>query len=396
MPNSYGFDDLPDRRSTESVKWNYYDEDVLPMWVADMDFRSPEPVIRALHERVEHGVFGYPEEMPEFRRVLVERLLRLYQWKIEPEDIVFLPGVVTGFNLVSQALAQPGQAALIQTPVYPPFLSMPCSAGLERQEAELTLQADGTYSIDMDGFRAAFTGKTGLFLLCNPHNPVGRVFRREELESMAEVCLSNGVPICSDEIHCDLVYSGHRHLPIASLDAEIARNTVTLMAPSKTFNIAGLECSVAIIQNPALREKVQKARRGVVGGVNIMGLVAGLTAYKEGQPWLSALLRYLEGNRDYLLKFVQEELPEIRMASPEGTYLAWLDCRDAGIPGKPYEFFLERGRVALNPGETFGRGGRGFVRLNFGCPRAMLRQSLERMRHALLEERQAQKATPGE
>ncbi len=392
MSNPFGFDDLPDRRSTESVKWNYYDADVLPMWVADMDFRSPEPVIRALRERVEHGVFGYPEEPPELRRVVVERMERLYQWRIKPEDVLFLPGVVTGFNLVSQALTQPGQAALIQPPVYPPFLSMPHSANLKRQDAPLTLQPDGNYTVDPDAFKAAITEKTGLFLLCNPHNPVGRVFRREELEGMAQACLSRGVPICSDEIHCDLVFSGQRHIPIASLDADIAQNTVTLMAPSKTFNIAGLECSVAIIQNPALREKVQSARRGVVGGVNVLGLVAGLAAYKDGQPWLSALLRYLEGNRDYLYDFVQRELPGVRMSRPEGTYLAWLDCRDAGIPGSAYEFFLERARVALNPGETFGSGGRGFVRLNFGCPRRMLQDALERMRNALVEARAAMEA----
>lgn len=392
MSNPFGFDDLPDRRNTESVKWNYYDEDVLPMWVADMDFRSPEPVIRALRERVEHGVFGYPEEPPELRRLVVERMECLYQWKIKPEDILFLPGVVTGFNLVSQALTQPGQAALIQPPVYPPFLSMPRNAGLECQNAPLTLQPDGSYTVDLDAFKAAFTEKTGLFLLCNPHNPVGRVFRRDELEGMAEICLSHGVPICSDEIHCDLVFSGHRHIPIASLDAGIAQNTVTLMAPSKTFNIAGLECSVAIIQNPELREKVWKARRGVVSGVNALGLVAALAAYKDGQPWLSALLRYLEDNRDFLYDFVQRELPGVRMSRPEGTYLAWLDCREAGISGNVYEFFLERGRVALNPGESFGSGGRGFVRLNFGCPRHMLKDALERMRTALVKARAAMEA----
>jgi cysteine-S-conjugate beta-lyase len=381
---SYNFDDLPDRKSTESIKWHYFDQDVLPMWVADMDFVSPEPVVRALRERIEHGVFGYPCDMPELIQVVVDRMAYLYGWQVLPEQVVLIPGIVTGFNLVAHAMATAGEGVLIQTPVYPPFLSAPPSAGLLRQEMELTRGPDGCYNIDYDAFEAAITDQTRLFILCNPHNPVGRVFRADELERMAEICLRHNILICSDEIHCDLIFSGQRHVPIASLQPEIAQNSLTLIAPSKTFNIAGLSCSAAIIPNSRLREKLQNARHGLVGGVNLLGQVAGLAAYRDGQPWLDELLVYLEANRDFLFNFVTNELPGIQMAKPEGTYLAWLDCRQAGITGSsPCEFFIKNARVAMNDGASFGRGGEGFVRLNFGCPRSMLAEALQRMKKAL-------------
>jgi cysteine-S-conjugate beta-lyase len=386
----YNFDLLPDRRVTESLKWNAYNEDVLPMWVADMDFISPEPVIRALRDRIEHGVFGYPTSasadqkgMDRLRQTIVDRLAQLYHWTISPEDLVFVPGVVTGFNLACHSLATPGGGVLVQTPVYTPILNAPANAGMLRQEMELTQCPDGPYSIDWRAFEAAITDQTRLFILCNPHNPVGRVFRQDELEYMAEICLRQGVVICSDEIHSDLIFSGSHHLPLASLDPLIAQNTITLIAPSKTYNLAGLACSIAIIQNAELRQNYMHSGKGLVSWVNLMGIVAAQAAYHEGQDWLDQLLVYLEANRDYLVRFVQEQLPGMCMGCPEGTYLAWLDCRGAGIQGNPAEFFLQKGRVALNDGATFGQGGAGFVRLNFGCPRPMLTEALERMREAI-------------
>jgi cystathionine beta-lyase len=386
----YDFDTLPDRRSTESIKWHQYDEDVLPMWVADMDFVSPEPVVRALRERVEHGIFGYPQNVTHTKKgvagpaqVIIDRLAEHYNWQVKPGDLVFLPGVVVGFNLACHTLAAPDGNVLIQVPVYPPILEAPGNAGMIRQEMELTHNPDGSYTVDWEAFEAAITDRTRLFILCNPHNPVGRVFRQDELARMAEICLRRGVVICSDEIHCDLLFSGHKHIPIASLSPEIAHNTITLLAPSKTFNIAGLECSVAIIQNPALRRRYRHSTKGLVSGVNIMGWVAAEAAYRYGQEWLDQLLAYLEANRETLYDYVRSELPGVKMARPEGTYLAWLDCRKAGIDGNPYEFFLYEAHVALNDGKTFGRGGEGFVRLNFGCPRGMLVEALERMRKAL-------------
>jgi len=376
---NHRFDEVPSRRETESIKWRFFDEDVLPMWVADMDFYSPEPVIRALRARVEHGVFGYPDDMPDLQQAIVERLERLYNWRVTPEDVVLVPGVVTGFNLACHAYVRPGGGVLMQTPVYPPFLSAPANAGLRRDEMQLTQLADGSYEIDFDAFEAAINDQTGMFILCNPHNPVGRVFRQDELARMAEICLRHNVLICSDEIHCDLIFDHRHHIPVATLDPEIARHSITLMAPSKTFNIAGLECSFAVIPDAGMRKQYQQARQGMVGGVNLMGLVAGLAAYRYGQPWLDSLLAYLQANRDWLYDAVHSRMPGVQMGRPEGTYLAWLDFRAAGLPGCPQEFFLKEGRVGLNDGATFGKGGEGFVRLNFGCPRSMLEETVERL-----------------
>jgi len=381
---TYDFDQRIDRRHTESAKWRYYDEDVLPMWVADMDFVSPEPVIRALHERVEHGVFGYGMDPPELGEVIVDRLQRLYGWQVSPKALIFMPGVVTGFNLVCHAVTSPGDGVLIQTPVYYPILHAPAGAGLTNDEMELTRQPDGRYVIDLDIFEETITDRTRLFILCNPHNPVGRVFRREELERMAEICLRHNVVICSDEIHCDLLFQGNRHVPIASLAPEIADQTITLIAPSKTFNIPGLKCSVAIVQNPKLRKKLRTTHTGLVHGINVMGYTAALAAYRDGQPWLDEVLRYLEANLDFLLQYVEAHLPGISMSKPEGTYLAWLSCHEADIPDNPHKFFLKQARVALSDGAIFGRGGEGFVRLNFGCPRSMLTEALDKMKEALL------------
>ena len=389
-PSDPDFDELLNRRDSESFKWREYAEDVLPLFVADMDFRSPEPVARALRAYVDGGVFGYPRglhtfdvaELPEVTNMVVERMAQRYGWRITPRDVVFIPGVVPGLNLACHALASQGGAVLVQPPVYPPILSSPRHAHLQRQEAPLACQSDGTYSIDWDAFTSAITPDTRMFILCNPHNPVGRVFRRDELLRMAETCLSRNVTICADEIHSDLLFSGHQHIPIASLDPEIGQHTITLIAPSKTFNLAGLQCAFAIISNTELREQFQAARDGLVPWVNAMGLIGAEAAYLEGQPWLDQLLRYLQANRDFLREFVLRELPGIQMAKPEGTYLAWLDCRGSGLDN-PYEFFLKHGRVALSNGQTFGTGGTGFVRLNFGCPRAILEEALSRMKQSL-------------
>lgn len=390
MTNNYDFDQNIDRSRSDSLKWRYYQDDVLPMWVADMDFRSPEPVIRALKERVEHGIFGYPQsitgkpdELPELRQLIIERLETMYNWQIEPQDILFLPGVVKGFNLACHALATPDEALLIQTPVYAPILHAAETTGIQHQEMELSRQVDGSYNVDWEAFEASFSPQTRVFILCNPHNPVGKVFRQDELERFAEICLQRGVVICSDEIHNDLIFSGHRHIPIACLGPEVAQNTITLMAPSKTYNLPGLQCSIAIIQNQNLRERYLAARKGLLPWVNLMGLVAAEAAYRDGQDWLDQLMIYLEANRDYLYEYVQSELPDIKMGKPEGTYLAWLDCRQTGIEGNAYKFFLEKGRVAFNEGESFGRGGEGFVRLNFGCTRSTLKEALERTKRAL-------------
>jgi len=364
---------------------------VLPLWVADMDFQSPEPVIRALRERVEHGVFGYLAfEQPEFHELFVDRLLKRYGWRVSPDAIVIIPGVIPGFNVAGRVFAAPGDGLILQTPVYPPILRAAGNMGLTREEVALARRPDGSYAVDVDAFAAAIRERTRFFLLCNPHNPVGRVFRRDELERLAEVCLRRGLTIVADEIHCELVYSGHRHTPIASLDPEIAERTITFMAPSKTFNLAGLKCSVAIIPNAALREKFVAARVDLVSTVNVLGYTAAFAAYRDGQAWLDELLRYLEANRDFAVEYARTRLPGVTVAAPEATYLAWLDCRNAGTAaGDPFTFFLDTARVALNDGTLFGRGGEGFVRLNFGCPRPRLAEALDRIREALTGDRRA-------
>jgi len=376
------------RRGTGSLKWDAVQPGVLPMWVADMDFLSPEPVRRALAERVQHGVFGYGIEPPELRLTIVERLERLYAWQVAPEAIVFLPGVIPGLNVACRAYAHAGQSALMQTPVYPGILQAPGNCGLTPRYCQLRPGLDGSYGFDEAEFEAAIAADTAVFILCSPHNPVGRVWKRQELELMAEACLSHGMTIISDEIHCDLVLGGQLHLPIAALDPDVSRRTITLMAPSKTFNIAGLGCAFAVIEDEEMRRRFEREKAGLVSEVNIMGFVAALAAYRQGQPWLDEVLGYLRDNRDLVLQFAQTRLHGISLPSPEGTYLAWLDCR--GLAGSqpeaardPHGFFLERAHVALSEGPAFGPGGEGHVRLNFGCPRSMLLEALERMAGAI-------------
>ncbi len=348
-----------------------------------MDFSAPPGVIQALQSRVEHGVFGYAGDPTELRKVIVNRFAQKYQWQIKPEDIVFTPGVVVGFNIAAHAFAEPDGAVLIQPPVYPPFLKTAAYAGLTTQENPLIQDENGVYGINYEDFEQKITASTRLFLLCNPHNPVGRVFRRDELEQMAEMCLRKDVIICSDEIHGDLVFENFRHIPIASLNPDIAQRSITLMAPSKTFNIAGLDCSFAVIQNRDLREQYIGGMKGITGNTNMLGITAALAAYQTGDPWLEDLMVYLQDNRDHLKRTIDQEMPEIKMNVPEGTYLAWLDCRQAGINENPYDFFLKKGRIAFNNGEAFGMEGKGFVRMNFGCTKAMLNEALERMKSAM-------------
>jgi cystathionine beta-lyase len=373
----------PERRGSDSVKWGIYGGDVLPMWVADMDFTSPKAVIEALRKRVEHGVFGYPLDSVELAEQMVERMKKLYDWEITTHDLLFIPGVVPGFNLVCQTVTRPGESILIQTPVYAPILHAPQNAQARGIHNPLEHQRDGSYGVDFESFEAAIAEDTRCFLLCNPHNPIGKVFSRSELERMAEICLRHDVIVCSDEIHSDLVYPGNVHLPIATLSPQTAENTITLIAPSKTYNIAGLECSILICTNPILMEKVKAERRGLMGGVNLMGMAAGTAAYRDGEEWLKEVLKTLKDNRDFLNEFVRDRLPEIKMHLPEATYLAWLDCRELALEEGPYKFFLKRASVALNKGEEFGEEGGGFVRLNFGCTHATLEEALLRMERAV-------------
>jgi len=295
-----------------------------------------------------------------------------------------LPGVIAGFNLALRALTRPGDGLLIQTPVYPPILRAAGNHGLVREANALVCGRDGRYAFDAASFASSISDRTRAFLLCNPHNPVGRAFDRTEVEAMAAACQRRDLWIIADEIHCELLLDGRTHVPMASLAPEIEQRTVTLMAPSKTFNLPGLKCAIGIVPNAALRERLTAAVTDLVPKINVLGHAAAVAAYREGDGWLDALLRYLAANRDFLAGELTRRLPGVKMARPEATYLAWLDCRDARIPGgDPYTFFLERAKVALNDGKLFGPGGDGFVRLNFACPRALLTEGLERMARVL-------------
>jgi cystathionine beta-lyase len=385
MATTFDFDRVVDRRNTDSNKWRKFPPDVLPLWVADMDFPSPPAVVNALRARVEHGFFGYLAERNDLPEVVAERVGKRYGWRVSPEAVIALPGVIAGFNQALRALTKPGEGLLVQTPVYPPILRSHGNHGLRRDEHALTRGADGRYTVDLDAFAAAIRDDTRVFLLCNPHNPVGRLFGRAELEGVARACLRRDLWIVADEIHCDLLLDGRQHLPIAALAPEVEARTVTLMAPSKTFNLPGLKCAVAIIPDAALRARFVAAAADLVAKIGVLGYTGAVAAYREGDAWLEALLHYLQANRDFLVGRVRATLPGLTVAPPEATYLAWLDCRGAGLPGgDPYTFFLERARVALNDGRTFGPGGEGFVRLNFACPRALLTEGLDRMARALV------------
>jgi cystathionine beta-lyase len=371
------------RRGSDCIKWNQYGPEVIPLSGAEMEFPSPEPIIRALSERLGHRMFGYNREPPELREVIVERLRRLYAWQVQPDALVFLPSVVVGVNMVCHTLGSSGSDVLVQTPVYGPLLRAPTNAGLICNKVPLSRDGSGYYGIDLDAFETAITARTRLFILCNPHNPVARVFEKHELESMAELCLRHGVVICSDEVYNDWVFDGRRHLPIASLSPNISQRAITFFGTSKSHNIPGLRVGVAVVENRELRQQLLAWSADLVPGVNSLEYIAALEAYRSGGTWQRAVLRYIQANRDFLFEYVQTHLPGITLVKPEGTPTGWLDCRQAGIRGRPFEFFLQKAKVALNDGGGYGEEGRGFLRLAFGCPRSMLTDALERMRVAL-------------
>ncbi len=391
---AYNFDQIVDRRGTNSIKWDKYPPEALPLWVADMDFTAPEPILAALLAKVEHGIYGYELPPARLREIVAERMEKLYGWRISPDAVVATPGVVSGFNAAASAVCGSGEGILVQPPVYPPFLSVAANVGAQRQMAALTQVDDGNklhYAIDWQGFEAAIHSegrKTGMFLLCAPHNPTGQVYSADELARMAELCLRNDILICSDEIHSELLLGGARHIPIASLDPEIARRTITLIAPSKTFNIPGLFCGFAILPDPDLLGRYKQAVERLTLHVNGFGLAAAGVAFSGAcEDWLAGLRAYLTANRDFLVGYVEDNFPGIRTTVPDATYLAWLDCtglvKSGRIEGSPHKFFLEKAHVALNEGTEFGPGGEGFVRLNFGCPRPTLEAALGRMKAAL-------------
>jgi cysteine-S-conjugate beta-lyase len=381
------FDKIYERRGSGAIKWDNYDPDVIPLWVADTDFRSPEPIIRALRERVEHGFFGYQFDSKPVRETIVGRMKARYNWEISTESVFFLPNLVSALNFVSTAFSQPGDDVLMSTPAYPPFLSAPGNGGRTAITADLALTQQGSlirYEMDFDAFEAAITPRTKVFLLCNPHNPVGRMWTRAELEKMAEICLRHDLIICADEIHCELIMDADKkHVPFATLSQEIAARTITLMSPSKTFNMPTVEFAFGVITNADLYKRLETATAGFLPHPGGLAFAAAQAAYTECEDWVAELLPYLRANRDFAVDYVQKHFPDVGITCPEATYLAWLDWRKASIGDKPFDFFLEKARVAFGDGAIFGKAGEGFVRLNLGTQRSVLAEALERVRAAV-------------
>ena len=381
MKNSeiFNFDTPVERRGTASMKWDKYkDQDIIPMWVADMDFPSPPAVIKAIQQRAEYGVFGYTLTPEELNDQVISMLEQTYGWSVKPEWLIWLPGLVTGLNVVCRALGDDGDDVMTAVPIYPPFLSAP---GFSRRGLITVpmMETENRWQFDFDRLEQMITDKTRLFILCNPHNPVGRVYTRDELAQLAAICDRHDIVICSDEIHCDLILDKEKvHIPIATLDPEVAARTITMMAPSKTFNLPGLGCAFAVISDQKLRRRFKGAMDGIVPRPNVLGYAAAMAAFSECADWHSAILNYLRGNLETVTRAIEQMAP-FSIAPVEATYLAWIDMRSSGLE-HPVQFFENAG-IGLQDGIEFD--GPGFARLNFGCPRSLLDKALARMQTAM-------------
>ena len=390
MVRSYNFDEIIDRTQTDSVKWSinerkFGNKDVLSMWIADMDFRSPEPVVQALVERANQGVFGYTTRSESYSLSIINWLKKRHNWETNRSWQVTTPGVLPGLIAALLAFTQPGDKVVIQPPVYPPFFKIILNNG--RQVVENTLiENDGYYTMDFDLLEQQLSDPAvRMMILCSPHNPTGRVWSKDELTQLGQLCCLHKVLLVSDEIHSDLVFSWAKHTPIALISPEIAQNTISLFAPSKTFNLAGLHTSIVIIPNSELRSRyLQMIDNLGIGGSTVFGMLGLETAYREGEEWLSQLLTYLEGNMCFLENFIQSRIPQIRVRKPEGTYLVWLDCRSLGMTRVELKhFIIHNAGLGLDEGANFGKPGEGFMRLNAGCPRAVLNQGLDQLSNAV-------------
>lgn len=384
----YDFDTVIDRRPWGSSKWAVKDtfgrDDILPMWVADMDFPCAEPIVEAIKRRAEHPIYGYTVVPRSLLQAVVDRMKTKYDWVIKPEWIVITPGVVPALNAAVKTFCREGDGVVIQPPVYPPFAGSVVNNSCALVENQLVLE-NGRYRVDFDDLEAKFKErKPKLMILCSPHNPVGRVWTKEELLEMGRIVLENKAIMVSDEIHGEIIFRGKKQIPFASLNREFEMNSITCIAPSKTFNIPGLHTAMAIIPNDEIRAAFNRTCGGIMGSPGLFGLTAAEAAFKYGDEWLEQVLSYLEANVDYTISYFEKKIPEITPVRPEGTYLVWLDCRRLGMGREELQkFFREKARVGMNDGYTFGSGGEGFMRLNVGCPRKILEEGLRRIEEAV-------------
>lgn len=386
---TYDFDTMIDRSNTQSAKWERY-PGALALSVAEMEFPVAPPIIKALQQRTEHGFFGYTLAPDELREVIVQRMKDRYQWEVQPDHIVFNPGMVLMLNVVAQAVGRSGDGVLMDTPAYGPFLTVPGNRARFPQTVDLLRVDDDAstfhYDVDFDALEDAITGQTSLYMLCNPHNPGGKMFNRDELERLAALCLKHDIVLAADEIHCDLVMGDDEHIPIASLSPEVAQNCITMMSHTKSFSMAGMPCSVAIVPDDALRQRITQLSRASGYHISPLSYKAMLAAFRDGGDWLEAALDYIRANRAYYYQFVRDELPMLKTTLPQATYMAWLDCSALDLKDE-YEgaqnFFFEEAGVALSPGTFFGKHFANYVRLNFAVPRPMLADALQRMKAAV-------------
>jgi cystathionine beta-lyase len=385
----YNFDKEINRYNTNSYKWDdienvFGEKDILPMWTADMDIQSPQPVIDAIKHKAEHGIFGYTVKTESYHEAVVDWMSRKNNWKIEKDWICFSPGIAPALNFIVQAFTNPGDKVVIQPPVYYPFHSV-----VEQNKRELVCNPlkleNGKYVMDLHDLQTKLDSRVKLLILCSPHNPGGRVWTKEELIELGEICLKHNILVVSDEIHADIVFKYHTHTPFAAISDEFAQNTIVCTAPSKTFNIAGLQTSNIIIPNHQLRETFTEIMtKNNLVFMNPFGVVATEAAYRYGDEWLTQYLEYLQGNFDFLINYIEDNLKQLNVMKPEGTYLVWIDCLKLGMDDKRLEqFMLKEAKVAPSMGYTFGSGGEGYIRLNIGCPRFRLQAGLERIEKAV-------------
>jgi cysteine-S-conjugate beta-lyase len=393
----YNFDEVCDRSNTNCSKWDargaiFGNPDVIPMWVADMDFPCAQPVVDALKKRSEHPFYGYTQAGRDIAAAVVERMQRKFNWKINPEWVVFTPGVVPALGAAVRALTHPGDEIILQEPVYYPFFGAVTLSGCQIANNGLRL-VDGRYEMDFEDLEQKFHSKPGMhaapsrvkaIIICNPQNPVGRLWNKEELIKMGQIVIGHGGVVISDEIHCELLFKGYKHTPFASISEEFEQNSIVCMAPSKTFNLAGLGASSIIIPNKKLRENFNNIRSGILPGPNLYGLTGLEASYRYGDEWLEQVLDYLQENLDFTMDYFEKKIPLIKVIKPQGTYLLWLDCRGLGMDNLSLRSFMRvKAGVGFDDGFLFGSAGSGFQRMNIACPRSILAEALRRIEEAV-------------